>query len=101
MSTTTETSTTPAEVLAELDAASDAIMAGQKARDHAATAAGYERKLAAWEQLASTGFGDGEEDPHVLAMLLAHATSSVQLAAREGARQYRLWAEQEASGRPA
>jgi hypothetical protein len=100
--TTTETPTAAAEVLAELDAAIDSIEAGQKAGDHAATAAAYERKLAAWQRLASTGYGVDEDDSHVLAMLLAHATSAVQMAALEGARQYRRWAaEQEAAGRSA
>lgn len=99
--TTTETPTEAAEVLAELAAAMDTIDAGQKSGNHAAIAAGYERKLAAWRRLASADYGAGENNPHVLSMLLAHAMSSVQLAATEGARQYRRWAEQEASGRSA
>jgi hypothetical protein len=96
--TSTETPTEAAEVLAELDAASAAITAGQKAGDHAATAAAYERTLAAWHRLSRTGCA-GEDDPRVLRMLIAHAMGAAQMDARDGARQYRRWAEQEASGR--
>jgi hypothetical protein len=101
MTVTTGTPTAAAEVLAELDAAIDTIKAGQKAGDHAATAAGYERKLAAWQRLSSTGYGAGEDDPSVLCGLIAHAVCAVEMAARDGARQYRQWAEQDASGRSA
>lgn len=104
MSSTTKTTTT--EVLAELDATLAAISAAQKSRDHAAAAAGYERKRAAWERLTNAGFGSDEDNPDVLRSLLAHASSANLLAAAEGARQYRRWAEsaaaeREASGRSA
>jgi len=105
MPNTTKTTTTAAEVLAEIDAALAEILRAQEAGDHAAAAAGYERRAAAWVALYEAERQDyavlSAASPKVLCALLRRAIPDAALEDRRSARDYRGMAKQKASSRSA
>lgn len=98
--------TTAEEALAEIEAALAEILRAQKADDHAATAAGYQRRADAWAALYRTECDRydvlANASPEVLCALLRSAIPGAAVEDRRAARDYRGWAKEQGTlGAPA